>query len=241
MSDHSEVSNYAEIEKSIQQVVGGARRPIAIAFVEAPPAGVEKFEGSEPSSCSFWRLAAAGRTFYTVPADHQNCPIGGYTHNLLEPARMPELEQTLTLMSGIGYLRMEEVAGVFHLDQAAKFVVYSPLSDAPVAPSVVIASGKPAGVMLLAEAATRAGEMSNLPMLGRPTCMTIPAAMANGAVASTGCIGNRVYTGLGDDEFYITLRGATLQRVTDEIATIESANQALTAYHRERRGALSTV
>lgn len=221
-------------------MLGGERRPIAIAFVDSPPPGVARFEGSEPSSCSFWRLAAAGRTFYTVPADHQNCPIGGYTHNLLEPARMPELEQVLNLMSGIGYIRMEEVSGVFHLDQSAKFVVYSPLADAPVTPSVVIASGKPARVMLLAEAAGRAGEMSNLPLLGRPTCMAIPAAMANGAVASSGCIGNRVYTGVGDDEFYITLRGETLERVADQIATIESANQTLTAYHQERRGALSS-
>jgi uncharacterized protein (DUF169 family) len=232
--------DYAVIEQKIQHMLGGDRRPIAIAFVDSPPAGVAKFEGSEPSSCSFWRLAAAGRTFYTVPADHQNCPVGGYTHNLLEPARMPELEQVLTLMSGIGYIRMEEVGGVFHLDQSAKFVVYSPLADAPATPSVVIASGKPARVMLLAEAAGRAGEMSNLPMLGRPTCMAIPAAMANGAVTSSGCIGNRVYTGVGDDEFYITLRGETLERVADQIATIESANQTLTAYHQERRGALSS-
>jgi uncharacterized protein (DUF169 family) len=233
--------DYAGIEKKIEHVLGGTRRPIAIAFVDSPPPDVTKFEGSEPSSCSFWRLAAAGRTFYTVPADHQNCPVGGYTHNLLEPARMPELQQTLGLMSGIGYIKMEEVGGVFHLDQAAKFVVYSPLADAPVAPSVVIASGKPARVMLLVEAARRAGEMSNLPLLGRPTCMAIPAAMANGAVASSGCIGNRIYTDVGDDEFYVTLRGSTLEIVADEIATIESANQTLTAYHRERRSVLATV
>src|SRR5580658_2550489 len=233
--------DYPAIEKKIQQVLGGTRRPIAIAFVDSPPAGVARFEGSEPSSCSFWRLAAAGRTFYTVPADHQNCPVGGYTHNLLEPARMPDLQQTLALMSGIGYLKMEEVGGVFHLDQSAKFVVYAPLADAPVEPSVVIASGKPARVMLLVEAARRAGEMSNLPLLGRPTCMAIPAAMANGAVASSGCIGNRIYTDVPEDEFYVTLRGKTLERVADEIDSIVSANQTLTAYHRERRGALSTL
>jgi len=233
--------DYAAIEKKIQQVLGATRRPIAIAFVDSPPADIAKFEGSEPSSCSFWRLAAAGRTFYTVPADHQNCPVGGYTHNLLEPSRMSELQQTLALMSGIGYIKMEEVGGVFHLDQGAKFVVYSPLADAPVEPSVVIGSGKPARVMLLVEAARRAGEMSDLPLLGRPTCMAIPAAMANGAVASSGCIGNRIYTDVGEDEFYVTLRGATLERVAYEIATIESANQTLTAYHRERRAALATV
>jgi uncharacterized protein (DUF169 family) len=233
------MSGYLEIETKIQSLLGGERRPIAVAFTDVPPAGVEKFAGSEPSSCSFWRLAAAGRTFYTAPPDHQNCPIGGYTHNLLEPSRMPELEQTLKLMSGIGYLRMEEVGGVFHLDQAPKFVVYSPLAEAPVPPSVVIASGRPAKVMLLAEAANRAGQMSKLPMLGRPTCMAIPAAMANGAVASAGCIGNRVYTGVGEDELYIFLRGETLRQIAGEIDTIEEANRTLTGYHTDRRSTLS--
>jgi len=40
---------------------------------KTPPAGVPNFTGTEPSGCSFWRLAASGRTFYTVPGDHYNC------------------------------------------------------------------------------------------------------------------------------------------------------------------------
>ena len=38
-----------------------------------------KFTGTESSS--FWLLAAEGRTFHTVWADHHNCPIGSYTLN----------------------------------------------------------------------------------------------------------------------------------------------------------------
>lgn len=231
--------DYQTIERKLMRVLGGSRRPIAIAFLDTPPAGVEQFQGSQPSSCSFWRLAAAGRTFYTVPADHQNCPIGGYTHNVLQPDRMPELQQTLGLMGAIGYLRIEEVGGVFHLDRSPAAILYAPLGETPVEPSAVIASGKPAGVMLIAEAAMRAGEMSKLPLLGRPTCMAIPAAFGSGAVASAGCIGNRVYTEIGDDEFYITLRGSTLDCVADELETIETANQTLTDFHQERKARLS--
>ncbi len=151
------------------QASGAGRRPVAIAFLDAGPEGVERFDGSEPSSCSYWRLAAAGRSFYTVPADHQNCPIGGYTHNVLAPANMPKLQQVLGFMSGIGYIRMEEVAGLFQLDRPPKVIAYAPLGDATFSPSAVILSGKPAGVMLIAEAASRAGLMSKLPLLGRPT------------------------------------------------------------------------
>ena len=49
-----------------------------------------------------------------------------------------------------------------------------------------------------------------LPLLGRPTCMALPAAMAHGSVISSGCIGNRVYTGLGDDELYLMIPGPRL-------------------------------
>jgi uncharacterized protein (DUF169 family) len=227
--------DYQSIESKISHILGSARRPVAIAFLSTPPEGVDQFQGSQPSSCSFWRIAAAGRAFYTVPDDHQNCPIGGYTHNVLAPERMPDLEQALQLMSGIGYIRMEDVGGVFHLTSPPAAILYAPLGKTPVEPSAVIASGAPARLMLLAEAATRAGEMSSLPMLGRPTCMAIPAAMGSGAVASAGCIGNRVYTEVGDGELYIVLRGAGLERLAAEIDTIESANHALTAYHRDRK------
>src|SRR5215472_7167755 len=141
--------DYGSIENRIMHALGGGRRPVAIAFLDAAPAGVERFEGSQPSSCSFWRLAASGRTFYTVAGDHQNCPIGGYTHNVLQPERAPELQQALGLMSSIGYIRMEEVGGVFHLNHSPAAILYAPLGDSPVEPSAVIASGAPSRVMLV--------------------------------------------------------------------------------------------
>jgi uncharacterized protein (DUF169 family) len=235
------MTDYRALENKIQSLLGTGRRPVAIAFSEAAPPGVTRFEGSEPSSCSFWRIAAGGRTFYTVPSNHFNCPIGGYTHNALTADRMPELQQVLSLMGEIGYIRMEEVPGVFHMREPARVIVYSPLGDAPVAPTVVLAAGKPARLMMLAEAATRAGAMSSLPLLGRPTCMAIPAALAGGAVMSSGCIGNRVYTDIGEDELYIVLRGSDLERIAREIDTIYAANQTLTQYHQERRRTLTAV
>jgi uncharacterized protein (DUF169 family) len=233
--------SYRALEEKIQRMLGSTRRPVAITFLDAPPEGVAQFSGSEPSSCSFWRIAASGRTFYTVATDHLNCPVGGYTHNTLPPERMPELQQVLGLMSDIGYIKMEEIPGVFHLSTAPRAVLYAPLGDTPVAPSVVVVSGRPGRVMLLSEAAGRAGVSSNLPLLGRPTCMAIPASMANGAVLSSGCIGNRVYTDIGDDELYVVLRGSDLERIAGEMDTIQSANETLTGYHQDRRARLTVL
>lgn len=234
------MTDYRALEEKIQNMLGGGRRPVAIAFLDAVPEGMARFTGSVPSSCSFWRLAAEGQSFSTVPADQQNCPIGAYTHTVLEPGRMPELEQTLSLMAGIGYIRMEEIPGVFHMDKAPGAIAYAPLGDTAVPPSVVLAAGKSKGIMMLAEAAARAGAMSGLPLLGRPTCMSIPAALAHGAVVSAGCIGNRVYTDIGDDEMYIVLRGSDLDRISAEMDTILAANRTLIEYHRERRRTLTS-
>jgi len=233
--------DYFVMEEKIRAVTGGAWRPVAISFVDTPPPGVAPLEGMAASSCGYWPLAAGGRVFYTTAAQHQNCPVGGYTHNLLLPETMPQLNQALDLMSGIGYVSMEEIPGIFRMEKTCGAVVYAPLGEAPVEPSVVVTAGRPARVMLLAEAAHRAGASSSLPLLGRPTCMALPAALAQGMVTSAGCTGARVYTGIGEDELYVVLRGADLEGIAREIDTIQSANQTLTGYHQERKQRLSTV
>ncbi len=83
--------------------------------------GIPKFSGTEPAGCSFWRLAAAWSTFYTVPADHFNCAVGAYTHNIqLPPDRVQETETMLGMMFHIGYVRPEEVPGIPRLPEGAQ-------------------------------------------------------------------------------------------------------------------------
>jgi uncharacterized protein (DUF169 family) len=227
--------DYVALERLFIERLGLERRPIAIAFHDKAPSGVAAFTGAEPAGCGFWRLAAGGQTFYTKPEDHYNCPIGSYTHNMpLPPERQPELDQALGLMAGIGYLRWEEVPGIARLKDSPGAVVYSPLAKTPLDPDVVVFAGRPKSMMLLQEAALRAGVAAAQPLLARPTCMAIPAALAGGAVASNGCIGNRVYTEIGDDELYAVVPGKDVFRVAAEVETIAAANAKLAEYHRAR-------
>jgi uncharacterized protein (DUF169 family) len=84
----SAVRNWNALEARFANAVKLERRPVAVAYLERAPDGVTKFDGTEPSGCSFWRLAAEGRTFYTVPEDHFNCAVGAYTHTIeLSPER----------------------------------------------------------------------------------------------------------------------------------------------------------
>jgi uncharacterized protein (DUF169 family) len=185
-------------------------------------------------------MASEGRTFFTVPSDHYNCAVGSYTHNIpLPPERARELDETLGFMGGIGYLRMEEVPGIPVLPTTPGAIVYAPLGDTPVDPDVVLFLGPASRIMLLQEAATRAGVSSGLTTLGRPTCMAVPAAMGLGMVASTACIGNRVYTGAEEGELYAAVPGKDLEMVAEATATIQSANATLRAYHLERQAQLT--
>ena len=233
--------DYRTIEQRLRDTLRLPRRPVAVSFRETPPASVARFTGTEPSGCSFWRIAAGGRTFYTVPSDHYNCAIGSHTHNIpLPPDRAQELDQTLGFMTSLGYVRMEEIPRIPRLPGTPGVVIYAPLGDTPVDPDVVLVAGRPGQLMRLLEAALRAGIQSQVPFLGRPTCMALPAALAHGVIASTGCIGNRVYTDLGDDELYVAVPGRDLAKLADQAETIAAANAMLSEYHRGRRQTLAT-
>jgi uncharacterized protein (DUF169 family) len=236
------VSNWNDLEQRIGAAVKLARRPVAVTFLDSAPADVSRFSGTEPSGCSFWRLAAAGRVFYTVPENHFNCAVGAYTHNIsLSPERQKETEQTLKMMFDIGYVKPEEIPQIPRLPKAPAAILYAPLGESPVAPDVVLFACKPAAAMLLNEAANRAGVASGAPALGRPTCMALPASLQHGAILSLGCMGNRVYTGLAEDEMYLVLRGKDLAAVADALGIITSANAALNDYARGRREQLATI
>jgi uncharacterized protein (DUF169 family) len=236
------MNDYRALEQQLLSELGLTRRPVAIAFAETPPLAVDKFTGSVPSGCTFWRLASEGRVFFTVPDDHYNCSIGSYTHNIpLPPDRANELGDTLRFMADVGYVRMDEVPGIPVLPKTPAVVVYAPLGDTPVDPDVVIFMGSASRLMLLHEAAISAGATANFNTLGRPTCMVVPAALAGALVVSSGCTGNRVYTDLEDGELYVALPGKDLASLADKARTIAAANAKLRDYHWARRQQLTSA
>ena len=236
--------NWKELEQTLTRHLNLDRAPVAITFCDAAPAGVRKFDGSVPSGCTFWKVAAtapAGQgTFYTVAADHQNCPIGAHTHNVPQVDGGRMLNEMLGMMAGLGYVKMEEVPQIPRWPRTPAAVVYARLGEAPLAPDVVIFACRASAAMYLGEAARSVGAASAMPPLLRPTCMAIPAAAAHGATMSLGCIGNRVYTGIPDDHVYMMVRGADLGNVADALDGIMNANAQLTTFHQTRLPTLTS-
>ena len=89
--------------------------------------------------------------------------------------------------------------------------------------------------MLLSEAARAAGVFEAGSVMGRPACAMVPQTLdAESGVARVGCIGNRVYTGLGDDELYLSIPGSKVDAVIDHLEPTLRANEALEEFHRSR-------
>jgi uncharacterized protein (DUF169 family) len=210
--------------------------PVAIAFQEKPPANLPRMTEAAPSGCTFWKRAATGKAFYTEVSDHYNCPIGAYTHGVdLPPKQANELQGVVQTMIQLGYLRAEEVPGIPRRQGKLGVALYAPLATTPFEPEVVLVCGNAKQIMLLTEAAQAAGVGAEAPLMGRPTCAAIPIVLqTRRSAASLGCIGNRVYTEMVDDELYFALPGPKLGQVVEKLAAIVNANRELEKYHRAK-------
>jgi uncharacterized protein (DUF169 family) len=217
-------------------LLGLSRQPTAIAFLETAPAGTSRIDIAAPSGCTYWKLAAEGQSFYTEAADHFGCPIGAYTHGIdLPDEQSKELEGVIGTMVQLEYLDPTEVAGIPRREDVFGVVAYAPLSDATFTPDVILVSGNARQMMLLAEAAHSAGITCQTKMVGRPTCAAIPEVMKTGLSATNlGCVGNRVYTELKDDELYFVFAGHQSEMIGDRLTAIINANEKLEDYHRAK-------
>ncbi len=231
----------ARLHTAMISLLGLTLPPVGVAFRASPPAGMARVERPGPAGCAYWRDAAEGRVFYTEAADHFNCPVGAHTHGVtLPPERAAELQQVVGTMVGLQYIRMEEVSTLPRRAEPFEVAVYGPLKAMPVDPDVVMVRGRPREIMLLAEAARAAGVGQDGATMGRPACAMIPEALRSArGNTSLGCIGNRVYTGLGDAELYFTIPGQALGDVVERLAVIVHANRELERYHESRRASLA--
>lgn len=223
----------------LKQLLGLKLPPVAIAFRKTAPPNVPRIDAAAPAGCGYWRLAAEGKVFYTEASDHYTCPVGAHTHGIdLPPETAKELNAIVQTMVGLQYIKMEEIPMIPRRQDGFGVAVYAPLADATFEPDIVLVRGTVKQLMLLAEAAQAAGVAGGGATMGRPTCAVIPEAIQSGrAATSFGCIGNRVYTGLGDDEGYYAIPGSKVAEVVGKLATITEANRRLEIFHRDRAGA----
>ncbi len=234
--------NYSILELELCEAIGLSRRPVVVTFLPHPPEGVRKFAGKAPSGCSFFSIAAGGMAFYTVAADHYNCAVGCYAYNLPLPEdHAGQLEKSFPSFSSTCSVGIDDIRSVPRKGKNPEVVVYAPLGETPVEPDIVVFVVRPLQCMFLQEAAMRRQIAVSVVPFGRPTCMSLHSVMEDNAVTSAGCMGNRVYNALGDDEMYMLIPGRLLKKVADEVQFIVAANLKLAEKYVERRNSIETV
>ena len=226
----------------LEELLGLKWPPLAITFRDAPPEGVPRIESVAPAGCSYWKVAVDGHVFYTEAADHYNCPVGAHTHGIELPAgRREELNGLMGMMLELKYVQEEEIATIPRRAGTFGVAVYAPWSLSPCEPDAVIVQGSAKQIMLLWEAARAAGIHGTGEMMGRPTCAMIPATIQRGrATISLGCIGNRVYNEVADDQLYVALPAPRMNEVIKHLETVVEANRQLERFHRERLASVSS-
>ncbi len=222
----------------IQELLGLTQSPVAIAFRETAPSDIPRVTAPAPAGCGYWKLAGEGQSFYTEASDHYTCPVGAHTHGVdLPPQVAAELNGLVQTMVGLQYLTMADIPMIPRRQDTFRVALYAPMAKATFAPDLILIRGTVRQLMLLAEAAQAAGIAGGHPTMGRPTCAVLPETLQSGQTSSSfGCIGNRVYTGLGDDEGYYTIPGAKLAAIVATLSIITEANRQLEAFHRSRAG-----
>jgi uncharacterized protein (DUF169 family) len=169
------MSNYKKLADNLTGSLQLTQRPIAIAFSDVPPPGVHAFNGVVPAGCSFWQLAAISM-FYTSAKDHELCSIGVHTHHLAQPSPsyQSELQDALQAMSGLDYVRPDEVAAIPVVQREVRHVLYGPLVEFRTNPDVVLLFAHAQQSLIVTEAVSRV-DKGIPPAMGRPACAVVPA------------------------------------------------------------------
>lgn len=228
------MSSFAEISASLTENLRLTQPPVAIAFADSIPAGIETWSGAIPAGCRFWQEAAR-RVFATAPGDHAFCSIGQYTHNL-DVTSTADLTTALKVFADLTYVREQDLAMIPVLGRKAKHVIYGPLASIPVAPDVVMLFVRADQTLILSEASQQI-ENGLPPAMGRPACAIVPQASNTGRSAlSLGCCGARAYLDvLTDDVALYAIPGASIGAFAERIAALAKANGILSQFHRIRR------
>ena len=229
---------FRDCEQALRDLLGLAARPISIAFTDRVPEDVARFGGERPpptpdgrtgavpAGCVFW-VEAGGRSFATLAEDHGNCSVGLMTHGFRAFDEVAGHADVATLCES-GWVTPEAVARIATVRDTPAAVVYGPLGDTPVEPSVVLLRLNGKQQMMLHDA------WPELRFEGKPQCHVVAIAKERGEVAvSVGCMLSRVRTGLSNNEVTCAVPAPRLRELIERLRAARAADLAVAAYAAE--------
>jgi uncharacterized protein (DUF169 family) len=232
----------AKIDQEISSAFGLDISPIAMAFVDNQPQGVETMEEEVPSFCTFWRMAEK-KSFYAPANKHYNCPIGAMVLGFEMPKEVQDqLGGLVKKMCECSYLSEDEPANIPTITEKKAGVVYGPLKDFPVAPQLILMWLKPSQAMIYNEVlgcCKWSGSMDSM-ALGRPACAVIPTTLNKSPFGmSLGCTGMRTFTEVSDDHILATLNCAEIDSFLTSLQTTLSANKEMKEFYTDHKNKIT--
>lgn len=224
--------------------LGLAHRPVAVAFADHAPAGIRVVSIPAVSSCAFWRRAEQ-EVFYATAEAHRGCAVGAHVMGLpLSAETREELGGSVALMSGLGYLRGDEVANIPQVRAAGAGVIYGPLADFPLQADCVLVWVEPAQAMLLSEALQTTAWSASAPpratLMGRPACGAMAQAINDGRESfSLGCAGMRAFTEVAPALALFVIPGEAIPGLSDRLAGSLASNEAMLEHYRAKKNAFA--
>jgi uncharacterized protein (DUF169 family) len=231
-------SRCEEWHLALQDLLSLAVPPVAIAFLSHVPAGIARIERMHPpatadgrtgavaASCVFWIDGAQG-VFATTAEDHGNCSVGGLTHGFKTMGEIAHNADVAALCE-TGWVTAEVVAKIAVVRERPKSVVYGPLREIPIEPSVILLRLNGKQQMLLHDA------WPELRFEGKPQCHIIPIAQERGDIAvSVGCMLSRVRTGMSNNEVTCAVPASRIPSLIERLRAARAADNAVAAYAAE--------
>lgn len=229
--------NWSELADRLAGVLRLATAPVAISFLDAPPASVDRFDapmsapaadgrrGRVAAGCVFW-AEGVGRSFSTVPEDHGNCTVGSITHGMLAPADATGREDLAELV-GTGWVHPGVLDELPRVAERPGSVVYGPLSacEDGAQPDVVLLRVDGRQMMVLSDA------LPEMSIQGKPQCGIVAMAKQDGVLAASfGCALSRQRTGMRPDEMTCALPAAGVGAIVERLERSAAVGDAVARY-----------
>jgi uncharacterized protein (DUF169 family) len=227
--------NYADIDRSLRDLLGLSVAPIAITFAEQQPAGIAPFGGRMPAptpdgrtgavsaGCVFW-MRGIEREFFTTAADHGNCSVGSHTHGFKSLPEAAAKADVQTLLA-VEWVSEKAAMGLPTVSKKPESVVYGPLGKTSIDPDIVFLRLNGKQLMFLNDACPE------LRFEGKPQCHIIPIAKEQQQIAvSSGCMLSRARTGMSNNEVTCAIPAGRLSEVIASLSKAREADNKVAAY-----------
>jgi uncharacterized protein (DUF169 family) len=235
---HMSQTRFETWHLDLKELLGLAVPPVAIAFISHVPAGIARIErtmppatadgrtGAAAASCVFWIDGTRG-VFTTLAEDHGNCSVGSLTHGF---KNMEEIagNADVAALCETGWVTPEAVTKIAVVREKPTSVVYGPLRDMTVEPSVILLRLNGKQQMLFHDA------WPGLRFEGKPQCHIIPIAKESDEIAmSVGCMLSRVRTGMSNNEVTCAIPASRVFQLIERLRAARAADNAVAAYAAE--------